>query len=148
MIRDPRLVRLFVHPTRGERRANEMTRPRGQELFYNTLLISKIFNANSQNKNWQISSLGLHSYMPPKLQWQRTFLSDPSPQTTRDSAPTMTKFQEEQLPAYKPEDFYPPKVGEVFSPRYQVVAQAWHAEPKDSGCINILKNPVASGRCW
>lgn len=37
--------------------------------------------------------------------------------------PTDTKFEEERLPGYKAEEYYPVHLGEVFQSRYQVLAK-------------------------
>lgn len=37
--------------------------------------------------------------------------------------PTKTKFEEERLIAYKSENFYPVRLGDVFNSKYQVVAK-------------------------
>ncbi|KAM3420658.1 hypothetical protein BST61_g3913 [Cercospora zeina] len=48
----------------------------------------------------------------------RSFPTDGVPQL-----PTDVKFEEEKLVGYKPEDFYPVRLGDVYESRYQVVAK-------------------------
>lgn len=58
---------------------------------------------------------------------QSIFAPPPSP-ARKSSQPGILldpndKLEEEQLPGYSPEDFYPVKIGDVFQSRYQVAGK-------------------------
>jgi hypothetical protein len=54
----------------------------------------------------------------PRLGHSRPLLPD-----DRDNHPTMEDIEEETIPDYKADRFYPVRLGEVFESRYQVVAK-------------------------
>ncbi|PGH21432.1 hypothetical protein AJ80_03223 [Polytolypa hystricis UAMH7299] len=49
--------------------------------------------------------------------------SSTATQSPHQSLPRDVKFEEEELPDYKPEDFYPVRLGDVLESRYQVIAK-------------------------
>jgi hypothetical protein len=83
------------------------------------LLFSQLISSSSPRCIYSLSSrkakrtMTSHSFSPPRIFPTSGFVTiDPK-----------VKVEEEELPTYVPEHYYPVAIGEVFNSRYQVVSK-------------------------